>query len=242
MRGKAGLIFLIFYVSLTALAQAQGAYPEFEAVYKAKVKIFGGEARMSTKQESPGAYVFEYSIKPGSFVRLFVKGTMNETSQFTLVDGRPRTNHYVLINTIGKNPRNGEVQFDWERNVVSGNYKDKVIDMPLPENAVDRAMLHIVLMADLRHGDLRESYAVYDKDEFMSISVEKLGEETVKIPLGTYETVILQHTSPDGSAVGKLWCARELGYLPVLMEARDDGSKVFHAKLVELTGLPAAFP
>ena len=59
----------------------------------------------------------------------------------------------------------------------------------MPENAVDRAMLQLVLMADLKNNNLKEQYSVYSKDEFIPITVEQIGEETVKVPLGTFSTV-----------------------------------------------------
>jgi len=220
-------------------ASASEPHALFEAVYDAKIKIAGGKVRLATTQSEDGGYTFEYTVIPGKLIRIFTKGELKETTKFEVVDGRPRALDYTLLNTIGSKPRNGHVIFNWTDKSVKGNYKERPIDIPMPENAVDRAMLQLVLMADLKNDDLKEQYAVYDKDEFIPITVERVGEETIKAPIGTFSTVVLRHSSEDGSSETILWCAEELGYLPVRIQANDDGSKVLVAHLSVINGSPA---
>jgi len=221
-----------------AVASHKETHALFEAVYDAKIKIAGGQVRMTTMLNENGEYTFEYTIIPGKLIRIFTKGDLKETSIFEVVNGRPRTLDYTLLNTIGSKPRNGHVMFDWSDNTVKGNYKERTIDIPIPENAVDRAMLQLVLMADLRNDNLQEKYAIYDKDEFIPVSVEKIGEEEITVPFGTFSTVILRHANGDASQETLLWCARELGYLPIQFQSNDDGKKVLVAKLISITGSP----
>ena len=233
-----GILAATASVWLTTVASASENHAVFEAVYDAKIKIAGGKVRLAAVQNEDGGYTFDYSVIPGKLIRIFTSGELREITKFEVVDGRPRTLDYTLINTIGSKPRNGHVVFDWSENTVKGNYKEHVIDIPIPENAVDRAMLQLVLMADLKNNSLKEQYAVYDKDEFIPISVKRMGEETIKVPIGTFSTVVLRHTSEDGSSETILWCAKELGFLPVRIQANDDGSKVLVANLSVINGSP----
>jgi len=226
-------------LSLATPAMAMGKYALFEAVYDAKIKIAGGTVRLATTQNEDGRYKFEYTVIPGKLISLFTHGELKETTQFDVINGRPRTLEYTLINTMGSRPRNADVIFDWTENIVKGTYKEKAIDIPIPENAVDRAMLQLVLMADLKKGDLKEKYAVYNKDEFIQILVERIGEEVIKVPIGTFSTVVLRHANEDGSSVTILWCAKELGYLPVRIQSNDDGSKLLVANLSIFNSSPA---
>jgi hypothetical protein len=238
-----GLIALAALIGLawlmTASATATESHGIFTATYKARIKIAGGKVRLITKRNEDGTYTFSYETLPGKLIRLFTDGELTETTVFEVVDGRPRTLEYTLINTIGSRPRNGHVIFDWEADMVIGNYKEKMVDQPLPDNAVDRAMLQILLMADMRNDNLQSRYAAWDKDEFEPVIVERLGRETVTNSLGTFETVILRYSNADGSSSTRLWCAEELGYLPVRIEASDEGSKVLDARLSEIEGNPA---
>jgi hypothetical protein len=234
-----GFLLAIVSVLLAIPASASEKHAVFEAVYKAKIKIAGGQVRLATVQNEDGGYTFEYEVVPGKLIKLFTRGQLKETTIFEVVDGRPRALDYTLLNTIGSKPRNGHVAFDWNDSTVKGNYKERAIDIPMPENAVDRAMLQLVLMADLKNDNLQAQYAVYDKDEFIPINVERMGEETIKTPLGTYETVKLRHASEDGSSETILWCAEELGYLPVRIQSNDDGDKVLVANLSEVNGSTA---
>ncbi len=233
-----GACAIALLLLLTTPTSAQEGHALFEAVYDAKIKIAGGKVRLATTQNESGGYTFEYTVIPGKLISIFTSGELRETTQFEVIDGRPRTIDYTLINTIGSKPRNGHVAFDWMENSVKGNYKDRAIDIVMPENAVDRAMLQLVLMADLKNDDLKDQYAVYDKDEFIPISVERVGEESVKVPIGTFSTVVLRHSNEDGSRETILWCAEELGYLPVRIQSNDEGSKVLVAKLSAVKGSP----
>jgi len=234
-----GVCCTIIALLFTTLASAAESHALFEAVYDAKIKIAGGKVRLATTQNENGDYTFEYTVIPGKLIRLFTSGELRETTVFEVIDGRPRALDYTLLNTIGSKPRNGHVVFDWINNSVKGNYKDRAIDIPMPENAVDRAMLQLVLMADLKNNNLKEHYSIYSKDEFIPITVERVGEETIKVPIGTFSTVVLRHSSEDGSEETILWCAEELGYLPVRIQSNDDGKKVLVANLSVFNGSPA---
>jgi len=234
MGASAILLSLLFAMT----ASAEESHPLFEAVYDAKIKIAGGKVRLATTKNEDGGYIFEYAVEPGKLIRLFTSGELKETTKFEVIDGRPRALDYTLINTIGSKPRNGHVTFDWTENTVKGNYKEHAIDIPMPENAVDRAMLQLVLMADLKNDNLKEQYAIYNKDEFISVTVERLREETVKVPIGTFSTIVLRHMDAEGSSETLLWCAEELGYLPVRIQSNDDGKKVLVANLSAINGSP----
>jgi len=232
----AAMALLAASICLSSTALASEEHAIFEAVYDAKIKIVSGQVRLATHENDGGDYTFEYSVVPGALIKMLTSGELSETTQFDVVDGRPRTLDYTLINTVGSKPRNAHVTFNWDSDSVTGNYKDRKIDIAIPENAVDRAMLQLLLMADLRNDNLQDEYAIYDKDEFVPVFVERIGEETIKTDLGTYTTVKLRHKSEDGSSESVLWCAEELGYLPVIIQGFDEGSKVLEAKLSKLTG------
>lgn len=220
--------------------QSHESHGTFEAIYDGKLKkIAGGKVRLAAMQNEDGGYTFEYSIMPGRLIRLFTRGTLRETTKFDVIDGRPRALDYTLYNTLGSKPRNGHVAFDWERGIVTGNYKEKAIDIPIPENAADRSMLQLILMADLRNDNLQQRYWAYDKDEFIPIRVERLGEETIETPVGKFSTVVLRYAEEEDTGDTVLWCAGELGYLPVRIRANDEGKEVLVAKLTALTGSPA---
>ena len=239
MKALTGTCAIALSLLFATATSASESHALFEAVYDAKIKIAGGKVRLATTQNGDGGYTFEYTIIPGKLISIFTSGELKETTKFEVVDGRPRALDYTLLNTIGSKPRNGHIVFDWEGKTVKGNYKEHAIDIPMPENAVDRAMLQLVLMADLKNDALKKQYAVYNKDEFFPVLVERIGEETVKVPIGTFSTIKLRHRSEDGTEETILWCAEELGYLPVRIQANDDGSKVLVANLSVINGSPA---
>ncbi|MDZ7643602.1 MAG: hypothetical protein U5K76_04815 [Woeseiaceae bacterium] len=53
------------------------------------------------------------------------------------------------------------------------------------------------------------------------------------MPFGTFEAVGIQHKAEESSRVSTLWCVRELGYLPVVIEQHRDGKLRVRAELTD---------
>ena len=61
----------------------------------------------------------------------------------------------------------------------------------------------------------------------------------IETPVGKFSTVVLRYAEEEDTGDTVLWCAGELGYLPVRIRANDEGKEVLVAKLTALTGSPA---
>jgi hypothetical protein len=57
----------------------------------------------------------------------------------------------------------------------------------------------------------------------------------VKTKAGTYEVVGIQHQKEGSSRVTTLWCAPELGYLPIVIEQHRKKKRNFRATLTKYT-------
>ena len=218
-----------------ALAQAPGLQLDsFEAVYEAKVLLLSGNVRLGVRRDPDGGYFYEYSVQAHRGWDYVFSGVLNETTTFTLDDGRPRPDEYRLLNTMGSRPRNGDYQFDWEQNRILGRYKEPEIDLPIEPDTVDRALLQLVLMHDVRNDDLKPEYHVFDRDEVKTFAIQESAGERISLPYGSYDTVVIRHTDDEASNITTLWLAPALDYLIVKVEQERDGRKMFEAELRQL--------
>ena len=228
------LVILLWMTLWESLAFADEDLPitEFEATYKANVKLVNGTVKISFRQQAEGKYRFVYHVQLGWFWESLIRGKLTETTTVEFDQGRPVPLEYRLTNTMGSNPRNGRYRFDWPEGRLVGTYKDKDIDIPIQPGVVDRSLLMLQLMWDLKNDNLRSEYLVFDRDEIEAVSVEKTGEEFVTLESEfKYDTVVITHTSADESDVTFLWLVPEFGFVPVKVEQYADGDEVFHAEL-----------
>jgi hypothetical protein len=234
------LLVLSAYCLLCAPVKADGLpIGDFEATYIANVKAISGKLRISMEKISDDRYRFSYSVRAGRFWNFFFRGKLEEHSIFEVNDGRPNTLEYELHNTIGSKPRNGEYVFDWADQQVSGWYKGEAVNLPTEPGLIDRSLLQLVLMWDLKNGKLQEEYSILDRDEISHVKVVRVGEEIIQLPSrAKYETVIISRISPDQEDVSTIWLAPMLGYLPVKLAQYTDGEQVFEAELIRLELLP----
>ena len=63
--------------------------------------------------------------------------------------------------------------------------------------------------------------------------VRDVGTKRVETKAGQYDVVGIQHQKQGSKRVTTLWCARELGYLPVIIEQHRKGKLNFRATLTE---------
>jgi hypothetical protein len=79
-------------------------------------------------------------------------------------------------------------------------------------------------MRDLAGGSTTLSYRIVDGAELKDYRFRIVGNTEVDTPAGRFATVQLERERSAGDRATTLWCAPALGYLPVRVDNREDGS------------------
>jgi hypothetical protein len=210
---------------------------EFTARYEARVMVVSGAVLWRLRVLENGESEFQATVHAGGFWQNFFPGSLDETSRFEVVDGRPRPVAYRSHNGFGSKEKDGEYRMDWVRNVVTGRYRDQDVRLPLEPGTVDRALVQVALMYDLAREVRTPGYALVDRDKITRVQVAYGPTETVEVPAGRFEALRVTRRSDDGNDETRLWCAPALRYLPVQVEQYKKGSRQFLARLVDVQGL-----
>ncbi|HKJ21100.1 MAG TPA: DUF3108 domain-containing protein, partial [Woeseiaceae bacterium] len=186
------------------------------AEYKVKISVVSGQLNTELKATDTG-YIATHVIKPTGLSRMITHGTMSVSSTFKAdADGvKPVTYH--AIDTIGDDPET-HISFDWNTNEASGTVGDEDVLLHLDGIAHDSVSIQYALMDDLINGEPDNTYVLFDVDKMRVAEVRNVGTKQVKTKAGQFEAVGIQHQKQGSSRVTTLWCARELGYLPVIIE------------------------
>lgn len=155
---------------------------------------------------------------------------MNVRSEFTTAADGVRPVAFRETDTIRNDPETN-IRFDWATNKAIGTVGEDAVDLQLDGLSFDNVSIQYELMYDLLNGEPDDTYVLFDVDKMRVANVRNVGTKSIKTKAGNYEAIGIQHQKEGSSRVTTLWCAAELGYLPVVIEQHRKGKLNFQATL-----------
>ena len=233
------VIALLLVTAPPAFATGGDLVPH-AAVYKIKISLLGGTLNTRVYDTGNG-YMARSVITPTGFASLLMNGSIVEQSEFRVSPSGIRPRHYESVDTLSKEHKTMNFDFDWETGAVTGEINDEDFLFEFDGAVHDRVSIQYELMQNLLNGEARQQYSLLDGDELKKLTITNLGTKSVEVPFGEFEAVGIQHRKENSSRVSTLWCVRELGYLPVIIEQHRKGKLRVRAELTEYTPMvPAA--
>ena len=203
------------------------------AEYKVKISIVSGQLNTELRATDSG-FVATHAVKAVGMSRIFTNGTMRVSSEFTAEDDGVKPVSFHETDTIRNDPE-VQLSFDWTTDTASGTVGGEDIAIQLDGISHDNVSVQYALMHDLLNAGTKEVYTIFDIDKMRVAQVRNIGKKTVKTKAGTYEVVGIQHQKEGSSRVTTLWCAPELGYLPIVIEQHRKKKRNFRATLTKYT-------
>lgn len=202
------------------------------AIYRVKISIASGTLTTAVRRAEDG-YQVRSVIEPKGFAGLFFNGTIEENSIFTTNDDGVVPRVYWSNDSLSSDPKRMDFRFDWTDQVVTGTINDESFEFHLEKEAHDRVSIQYELMHNLVTGAQSGEYALLDGDELKEIEVTNIGRQRIEVPYGSFDAIGIRHQAAGSQRITTLWCAEELGYLPVLIEQSRKGKTRVRAVLAE---------
>ena len=225
-------------LAMAADGALAGALEPHLARYKIKISIASGTLE-TVVRESDDGFDVRSVIEPTGFASLLMNGVIEERSQFSVDETGVRPKVYASEDTLSRENKIMDFVFDWEENEVNGTINDEAFRFELDGEAHDRVSIQYQLMHNLLTGSDSADYALLDGDELKMLSISTLPARKIKVPFGTFDAIGIQHQAADSKRVTTLWCAEELGYIPVLIEQHRKGKRRVRATLTDYQSGPA---
>lgn len=210
----------------------------FTAVYALKKgPIIFGETRREVMVDGDGNNIFESVTRPRGVAKLITSGQVVERSRWIIQQDRYKPLEYSYINTGSEQNHDVHLNFDWGAHTITNTINGDPWRMPLVDGATDKLLYQLQLMQDLAAGKTEISYPVADGGKLKTYIVEQMGNETIRTPFGTFETVRVRLV--HGKRQTTIWCSASLGFLPVRIEYRSEDEGPLNAVLESLRGIEA---
>ena len=210
------LTTLLLLLAMTPL-YAEITLTPHAATYKVKISVLGGELKTKLVPTATG-FEATHVIHPTGMSRMLARGSIAESSRFdTAADGvKPRV--YSSKDTLTRDKTNATIEFDWDAGEARGTVNGEEVVSVIDGLAHDRVSIQYEVMYDLLNGAASDQYTMFEIDRLRPVNISILGEKVVKVGAGEFAVIGIRHQAEGSKRATTLWCAPELGYLPVVIE------------------------
>jgi hypothetical protein len=193
--------------------------PEFSADYVfERGRITVGETRMELERSKNNIYRYTSVAEATGFISLFVRDVLREESIFHFDGEGFWPISYAYRHEGSKKNRNEHVAYDWTSRTARLNYRGHTSEIALQPGAMDRFLLQVAIMHDVRDMALDKTYQVIDNGGIRRYRLSGDKSETIETPAGTFKTVRVERADGGNDKRLRFWLAPELNYLPVRIE------------------------
>lgn len=177
------------------------------------------------EKQPDGTYALISNSKTTGVVSLIRDDRIHERSHWRQTNSGLQPLQYVYDHSGRKRNRQVHIDFNWDNHKARVEINNDHWHMDLEPGTLDKLLYQLALMRDLKNnGHQQTSYRVADGGSIRDYDFEPMGGETIETPFGEFETIKMARHRPDTDRETILWCARELGYLPVkVVHIEPDG-------------------
>lgn len=215
------------FALLVCLLPAMGAFAAPEkytftySVSRAGQEI--GETK-ETFEQGNGRYRVESTSVPKGAVAVFVADTFRIISEGESSAKGLRPQHFEYHRSTRPN-KAVITDFDWPNKRLTARFEGKTETHPLPDNAQDR--LSAIYQLRYWPKDMaKQSLPITSGKEVKTLLYKRIGDETVKTPLGTFRAVhFARDRTPDDDGI-HLWVSDKFpAPVKIVLEDKKRGTK-----------------
>ena len=232
-------LLLLACVNVTA---SPGVLPQpFTATYA----LHSMGARFATMNRSfsrlnNGSYLYYSETNTVGLLAMLRKDQIIEKSTWRFTDGQLQPLLYSYLHTGGRKARNVEINFDWTSRKITNSINGSSWQMPIQAYIMDKLLYQLAIMYDLDKGMDKITYAIADGGKIKTYDFELVGKDLVSTPLGDFNTLKLVRHKPNSHQKTAIWCASELGYLPIKVENVEANGRKTTAIIETLSGVQSS--
>lgn len=182
-----------------------------------------GTTTIELSREESGTWVYELSSKAEKGFIGLVGAGYEESTRWLSAGERLVPLTFRREQHVAFSDRSYEAHFDWTADRAWGRARDREWQVEdLEDDTLDRLLVNLALVRDLRCGRDELVYRVLEKGETDTWRFHRKGESRVATPDGEYLAVRIakHHDSPHRESL--TWHAPALDWMAVRIEHQDD--------------------
>ncbi len=177
-----------------------------------------GHAILQLRATSDGDWEFSSQTHGTAGMASLLGLDIVEKSTFLWNAGKPQCLHYSYAQKAAIKSHDLAIDCEWLGKTASTRDNGKAHIVALAEPAMDRHLVTLALMADLKSGTTDLDYRVVEKDKVSEQRYTQAGHETLTLPAGKIDAVKIERDRGASKRHTTVWLAPNRDYLPVQIE------------------------
>jgi hypothetical protein len=203
---------------LPAAAMAAASPAPFAATYSVSFRgMNAGQLHSTLSTRAPGEFIYETRANPNGLAKLLISSKAVERSVMRIDAVGVHPISWFSDDGKSGSERDSELEFAWDRKLVSGKVEGKMVAWPTEPTLQDRLSVQVAVITALLRAEEFGKIAIVDS-AIRQYSYIRAGTALIKTRAGTFETVIYESTRPGSNRLSRFWHAPALGYVPVRAE------------------------
>ncbi len=206
--------------------------------FEAEYQLTDGSSRVGSAvfglEPADGGWRYYSRVKPEGLYALLI-GKVSDSTLLEVHDSGLRPLRFRHQGS--KSDERIEVEFDWAAGEARVSGPERNDTLPLEPGTHDQfsAMLALTL-ALAGDEDRLELPTIDDEGEAEPLVFERAGQESITVPLGTWDTIRVRRIRENSKRETESWLAPELDWVPVRIDQRKKGELVARLELIGLNG------
>jgi hypothetical protein len=190
-----------------------------------------GRATLTLHPAGDGTWEFSNQTKGTKGMASLLGVDVVEKSTFRWRDGQPEGLHYSYSQEAAVKSRQRSTEFDWQTHEAQSRDGKNAWTAPLQGSAMDRNLVTVALMAELKSGAHDLTFHVVDKDKVAEQRYTQSAHETLSLPAGNIDAVRVERQRDDNSRTTTSWFAPQRNWLPVQIEQVEKNGETITMRL-----------
>lgn len=212
---------LIAALLFATVAGADAILPKpFTATYDVTYRGIGaGQLTFKlTRDEATGHYTYETTAAPSLLARFVISNAAIERSVMEIGPDGVRPLEWQLDDGKSGSDRDGQLRFDWNRNIVTGLIEGENIELPLEPGLHDRLSIQIDVVTSLLRGKEPGVIPLIDDNRVKRYSYVKKEAVAIDTKLGKLDTILYESSRQGSNRQSRFWLVPGMEYLAARAE------------------------
>lgn len=171
-----------------------------------------------TRDDATGRYTYETTAAPSLLARFVISSAAVERSVLEIGPDGVRPLEWSLEDGKSSSEKDGRLEFDWNRNVATGEIEGEQIELPLEPGVQDRLSIQVHVVTSLLRGQEPGVIPLIDDNRIKRYSYVKKETTSLDTALGKLDAVVYESTREGSNRQSRFWLVPNMEYLAARAE------------------------
>jgi len=171
-----------------------------------------------SRDPSNGHYLYETTADPSMLARIVISSAASERSEVEIGPDGVRPVSWRFDDGRSGTEKDGQLRFDWDKNVATGTVEDKPVQIPLAPRTQDRLSIQLEVVTALLRGQEPGTITLIDNNKVKRYRYARIEPTVTETKMGKLDTLFYESTREGSDRQSRFWLVPKMEYLAARAE------------------------